>query len=152
MGGFFDLAIHGGGDSANAAAFGGYDVCWPDASSPAPDVMKHRHVCNPGWVRLFAAAYASEYSEYYSRVRASAPRVTSAAQLLAVHHWHGSRSKRQLHTRFQHFQNVSSMSDILALDDSGIWALRTAESDAARQLNDTLCAYFRARGDDDVRD
>lgn len=145
MGGLFDLAIHGGGDSLNGAAVGRFDVCWPDASPP-PDGFKH---CKLAFNGLLVQAYAEQFGKYALAARADPPRV-SVAPLLAVHYWHGRKQKRQISRRFDHFQNISRIMDVLESSPDGIWELRTRESALAADLNATLCRYFKHRSDDDV--
>lgn len=149
QGGLFDLSLNGGGDTLHAAAFGGYRICWRGKAA-TPPALQHNLFCNPAWTPAVPEAYGAEYGEYYGRVQASRPRVTSAGTLMAVHHWHGSRRLRQLDTRMKNWVNVTSMSEVLSQTSDGIWELRTRESAVAKKLNESLCAYFRKRSEDDV--
>ena len=144
-GGLFDLAIHGGGDSLNGAAVGQFDVCWPEGATPPKGYKR----CKLTFNGLLVRAYADEFGKYALAVKADPPRV-AVAPLLAVHYWHGRKQKRQISSRFDHFENVSRIMDVLESNADGIWELRTKESELARHLNATLCRYFRHRSDDDI--
>jgi hypothetical protein len=131
QGGLFDAAIHGGGDSVNAAAFGGYSVCMPDSvdgeASPA---------CLAGGGRILVTAYASEYVDYAARAAAHAPRVASAHTLVAMDMWHGAHSKRQYSARLAHFAGVRNLSELVRTDAQGIYEF-VPDSSVAAEMNAT---------------
>ena len=145
QGGLFDLAIHGGGDSVNAGAVGKLRVCMPEADGlPDPE-------CLGGAGRIMVPAYAAAYQTYVDRVATHRTRETSAAGLVALDLWHGSRKRRKYTSRLDHFEGVADVAQLVQTDAQGILEFRPKVK-AAEKMNATICAYFVERADDAVSD
>jgi len=138
QGGMFDVAIHGGGDSINAAAFGRYELCMPNAEGQAEEG------CLGGGGRIMVPAYANAFRAYVAKIAEHPPRVTPAHGLVALDLFHGSKKKRQYTSRLAHFEGVQDVFSLVQDDKQGIYEFVEAEPRAVA-MNATICEYFTLR-------
>jgi hypothetical protein len=125
VGGLFDLAIIGGGDTLLAAA-----LLQSNFSSNAHQLKE---------------AYAAEYGAFYSRVGASHPRVGMAKKIVALHLYHGTDVNRHYEVRHTLLDNVN-LSSVILTNKDGVF--ETKADQEGRSFNASMCSYLSGRHDD----